>query len=847
MKLLKIPGEAHSGKVNCLAIDDKSEALFTGGEDGQVCLWDVLTLAAVAQKNKQTERDVGKLKAYKIVTPGSEKVPITSLHVVGKTLISVDLKNNVYKTDLESFESETLLTHNEEINDVTVLGGKLLLLATLNQVLTFDLDSNQAKTPIEMRTDIRAISVDPTQQYLAAIGLNKLVLIYQIDYTEETVSVKETASNGLPPLSCVNSTCKFTWSALGDCFIVPNVSIDPQTSGMGLVSRSNWKVDCSLLGQDSSIAKFCPTLFTENGGKPTSLIASVGTDKSVAVWNSSFQRPLFTANNVSVSDINDLQWIKNGSGLFVAAESLFIFTFDDSEIGVPISQQLFESLLSQIELPEPLKVVKSIKLEDDDVTMTEEKDVGNSTPVPEQQEVKPSEEASKEVKQTESPKDNSKKRVAPTSLDDPKTNSVTAKSTPTPAPSNGNVTSEFDQPSYLVSKKLKRKEETQPTNLNPEQQKKKREIDYIEIVGSVPINPNVSFARIRLATKKITSSIVLQSPNDSTLTLEIRNGSGNEQKPTKVSLMKNGSKQIFIDFIPKLISLATGGEGEFWAVSSANGVIYVYSDSGRRIFPPLVLGTPLSFLESKGQYLLAITSIGEVYAWDVLKRKALFEPTTLYPILSRSNPEILTRSENLTLSAITSSGVPIVTLANGNGYLYDKDMESWVLVSDSWWAFGSQYWDSIDEKSNGAIINILERKTNDEIVRRGRGKFLQKMAKTMLMKEGYENLEKIISLAHLENRILISVKLEEAQDFKSFLIIYCKRISELGFKAKLLEIFEQLYNFETGDDKMLGFSKHDLLKEIIYQCASIRSVQRILIQYATQLNILDQVHFLDAA
>ena len=149
--------------------------------------------------------------------------------------------------------------------------------------------------------------------------------------------------------------------------------------------------------------------------------------------------------------------------------------------------------------------------------------------------------------------------------------------------------------------------------------------------------------------------------------------------------------------MPKLITICTSGDN-FWSCCSDDGTVYVYSDSGRKLLPPMIMGVPCSFLEACGNFLLCVTSIGQVYCWNVDASRLLFPPTSLYPLLSpnlRFSDDVLTRAENITMCTLTASGVPIVTLSNGDGYMYDKVMEVWMLINDSWWAYGSQYWDCL--------------------------------------------------------------------------------------------------------------------------------------------------------
>ncbi|ONH66350.1 Protein HIR2 [Cyberlindnera fabianii] len=872
MRLLKVPTSTLASPVTALALNSDSKWLVTASEDGVVRVWDVKTLSQVASSEKLSRSEMNKLKPIREIH-AHEGVNLTAVYIHDNQAISCDVTGKVFKTDLTTGESSHLFTHTAQINDIASV-DHILLLATETCVLSYDLSASKFLSEIPSRSEVRALCVDPSKAYLETVSLNKVTSLYQIELFNGDILYKK-ITIASQTLAALNENTKISWSPSGDRLALPNVNLDPNTHAIGMISRSNWKSDFSLIGHNSNVVRFNPVVFNGEAGKVYQVIASSGMDKSIAVWNTTLQRPLFAAADATTQIVTDMQWTHDGLTLFAAAESLMIFVFSPDELGVPIEDSLLKDMLSKLKVPELLQSKISATSATPGATGNTASG-GGSTPVstnatPSAQTVPAANSAASppsndnsasgatttvktlepSIPPAEITKKDGKKRVAPTLVSksgngNSTSTTATSQLLPSARLESHNTVMEFDSPSYTAPKSLNSQHDA-TTETGDQPPRKKRDVEPVEFIGSVAINPNTSFAKVRISTPKIRSTFTHDSPDDETLMLEVRNGSGTEQKPTKITLFKNSTKQVFTDFIPKLAGLATGGEGYFWAVSTVDGVLYVYSDSGRRVFPPIVLGTPLSFLEGKGKYLLAVTSIGVVYVWDVIAGRALFEPTSLYPLLSRSNQELLTRAENITLCSVSSSGVPVVTISNGNGYMYDMDLDAWTLISDSWWAFGSQYWDSRDAKDDGSIVGILEKKTNDEIVRRGRGKFLQKMAKTMLMKEGYENLEKTISLAHLENRILVSYKLKDDGEFKTHLIIYCKRVSEMGFKARLLEVFEELMgpgeSDPTWDNKILSFDKHELLKELIFACASFRVVQRILVQFATDLNILDSLAF----
>lgn len=460
------------------------------------------------------------------------------------------------------------------------------------------------------------------------------------------------------------------------------------------------------------------------------------------------------------------------------------------------------------------------------------------------------------------------------------------------------MSSNYDLPSTSVPKdlnskvvKMMKRDNTQSANgpnngTTGTTNKKKRDAEPVDFVGAVVINPQISFSNIRIACPRLKTNISYRLPDDRSLHLTVKNGNGFESQPTRISVSKEitkmDSKPIFVDFVPQKIHLVCGSS-KFWALSTSTGQILTYTESGRRVLPAIVLGSPLSFLEMKENFLLAVTSTGELFVWDLLEKKSLFKPVSLYPLLQPIystgqatsantaaisttsenesanvsvnvetnglvfvNGEILTRSENLTICSITSQGIPIVTLSNGNGYLFNKDMNTWSLISDSWWAFGSQYWDSsmsIDNLKSLGLLEYMESHTNEEINRRGKTKFFSKISKMMLMKEGYENLETTISLNHLENKINFYFYLNDYNNYKTFLIMYAKRLSELNLKNRLLEVLQSLFIDKEGE--ICGHPKKKLLEELLLSCSKHREVQHILIQYSESIGLLPQADTAD--
>lgn len=790
-----------------------------------------------------------------------------------------------------------------------------LMRQTIQELTT--LDRTKEKPLIQ-----RLLAFDPTENYLVTCGDDTMVYVYQwytsVGNYKFRLVHKNTKLVNSVPLLCDQR--RISWLPDGELVAIP-LALKQQTTLISLMSLSQgWNHRVSLVGHGVGCAgaQFNPKVFTSaepaTGETIYFILASIDTNRNLAIWNTTKEKPISTLSEVFKSAAVDLAWHPDGQLLAVVSPEgkLGVAYFEPKELGVEVGPEVLKQLRSlhdehvkpmdfkysdappqrgkkaqAIEMVDQLQAIDVLKEKPESRSTEVVKDEKSSTPaapteedkspvfgeiVPEIPEVDTqikSETPSTPPTTTAQPK-RGKKRVTPitasatnqkvTTKDGKKRVKPTLISNGTslalalvPAISSsieqdlGTPKSlmELNKTSYGVSdayaKQIKRSKQEEGTS-----KKLKRDLEPVKFIGLVMVNPTIAFSKVRLATPKVRLHIQVGTPNG---TLEIRNGSGNETMPTRISFLKK-ERQVWCDFIPRYVQLVTTSD-EFLAVATLDGQIIIYAqDLGRRILPPMMLGAPLVFFESQGPYLMAVTLVGELMVWDVTQKK-IHLLTTLAPVLELSakfQEDGLSKSDNITMCLVLEKGTPVVTLSNGAGYLYNTGMGVWQTVSELWWLFGSHYWDlnedgdasaKKDGDKEGLILDLLEHRTNDEVIRKtrtGRGKYFNKINKNMMMKEGYEDLENSISISHLENRMLVSQLLGERKEFYKHFQTYCSRICELGLKTKLFEVCQRL--LDTSTPQLTDKSNHDLLREVVELCSKHRDVQRILIHFAKKLELV---------
>jgi protein HIRA/HIR1 len=439
----------------------------------------------------------------------------------------------------------------------------------------------------------------------------------------------------------------------------------------------------------------------------------------------------------------------------------------------------------------------------------------------------------------------------------------------------------------------------------------KRPADIPDALRPAVINPSMTVSQVRLAVPLVRG--VIQRPldpsksnadgaeqqstgndgDDAGVIFEARNASGpsrtgrpQDREPTRITLTKRG-QTLWQDFIPRAVLLVTGNRN-FWAASCEDGSLHVWTPAGRRLLNPLILEAQPVILDSRGWWLSAITAVGQCYVWNIKTRTAQHAPFHMAPVLdmaAQTQQGHLTAGPSLMFARLNSQGRLIVAMSNGDSFSYNPDMLTWQRLSESWWAVGSQYWNTTDtsvsavstagrqgaaskandglsfldeinpENISAGIIPLLERNTTSQALVKGRAFFLQRLVKQLLSAEGFEGFESAVSVAHLENRLAAAQSLGSKDEFRVYLIVYAKRIGAEGLRGKVEELLRGLMGrvFEDDDadagiewsggedanDEIVGWKRKDLLSEVVMVLGKHRDLQRLTVPYARYLEALD--------
>lgn len=147
---------------------------------------------------------------------------------------------------------------------------------------------------------------------------------------------------------------RMSWSPDGQHIAVPNATNGPVAS-IVIINRGNWATDVSLIGHEApcEVCSFSPRIFhldkSSKADKFTTILASGGQDRTLAIWSTALTRPLVVAEDIVQNSITDICWAPDGESLFLSSldGSITCVTFDPGELGQVVSEDVNNSQLTR--------------------------------------------------------------------------------------------------------------------------------------------------------------------------------------------------------------------------------------------------------------------------------------------------------------------------------------------------------------------------------------------------------------------------------------------------------------------------------------------------------------------
>jgi len=340
-------------------------------------------------------------------------------------------------------------------------------------------------------------------------------------------------------------------------------------------------------------------------------------------------------------------------------------------------------------------------------------------------------------------------------------------------------------------------------------------------VDVVPGSPEIKGGNI-LAVPPTLTYLSLKVADAGDDILECKNSESGDQ--TEICYI-SGKTVCWLDYLPSPC-VVLGATSTFCAAGMLDGTLNIYSPTGRRLMPTIILEGTATLLSAAKSALVAITSTGMLYSWNIRKACANFAPTSVRPLLS---PNGSARGTTISITSLIArpNGSPIVCATTGVTYSYDSHLCSFVKLSEPWWAEGSDAWSSRPRNSGSqqAVVASIESAIS-ECITPSPGTTQRPPWWTSAL-----------TLGHLESKLHAARVLDSSMEYKQVLLVYAKKIADEGFRNKAEELIKDLFGpiyWRPGSSKedtwnpgLLGHWKRDLLKEVLQVFARSKTLAKL--------------------
>ena len=357
----------HDGGSPIFSVDCHPDGtrMATAGGDQKVKLWNLEAL-----KKREVEADPNVPRVLATLSDHFNTVNCVRFSKNGRFLASGSTDSNVFlyekrpgpgraqfgSTDEPNVDNwvncQTLRGHVSDVIDIAWAPDDSMLASCSldNLIIVWDPATGQRVTTLKGHTSfVKGVAWDPIGKFLATQADDKSCIVWRVDDWSVVSKITE------PYQSSMGATfsLRLSWSPDGKAVTTCNSYKKPSHTA-SVLERGDWGSKFDFVGHKGPVVtvRFSPALFKaeeKQDAPPHTVIACGSQDCKMTVWATNRPKPVCIVKTCFTQSVVDLCWSPDGYSLIACSTdgTVAIFTFDEKELGVAMSDEAKVGFLSE--------------------------------------------------------------------------------------------------------------------------------------------------------------------------------------------------------------------------------------------------------------------------------------------------------------------------------------------------------------------------------------------------------------------------------------------------------------------------------------------------------------------
>lgn len=252
-------------------------------------------------------------------------------------------------------------------------------------------------------------------------------------------------------------------------------------------------------------------------------------------------------------------------------------------------------------------------------------------------------------------------------------------------------------------------------------------------------------------------------------------------------------------------------------VACQDKCVHIFSSKGSRLLPGLLVDSFVSFLQCCQNYVMVLTSSGNVTVWNVKTRKVHINKESCAPLVRDSS------NCSISHAYVSKKGQPVISFANHSSFIFDSDLSAWVILANS----------SNNLRASADIASCVTGPLPKGPLHTIQTPLSRLSASMVRVLQANASKQQVANIAYLEEQVCAASSLDSPEEYHYWLMNYVRCIVQNDEEARLRDLCEDLLGPVTDvarskwQSKILTFEKHDLLKDLLPIIASNLRFQRL--------------------